>query len=268
MIASVAVSLQNLQDVSFEIRRLATDGKFEAQADELMRTINAAAKEGELLVRDLRSYTTDPEIQDSLKTTLRNFETMSDSGVRIASDAEVMSKNGIEITEQTKELMIKANKLADEVSRALEELKGTVQGITQRAGGALIPGVQVEADLARETNPNRLRTDVNVLMPIGRETLVVGMYDAFESNKLNLQLQRSLSDQLDFRYGVYASKPGVGVSYAVAPKLWFRSDLFGLNDTQLDFRMRYDFSSGFHGWVGIERLFERNSPAFGIGIKR
>ncbi len=268
LMSSVATSMQNLADVSAKIKEVATDGKLEAQANELMDTINRAAKQGELLVGDLRNYTNDPEIKDSLKGTMQNFETMSQSGVRIASDAELMTKNGVEISEQTKELMIKANKLADEVSRALEDLKGSVNKIVAGGGGGLIPKVDVEADLVRESSPGRFRTDVNLSMPLGDQRLILGMYDAFESNKLNLMFERPLSEQLDFRYGVYASKPGVGVSYAVAPKLWFRSDLFGLNDPQLDFRMRYDFSSGFHGWLGIERLFERNSPAIGIGIRR
>ena len=268
MMASMAESLQNLQAVSVKIREIATDGKLEAQADELMATINAAAKEGELLVKDLRAYTSDEEIKDSLKSTLENFETMSESGVKIASDAEVMSKNGIDISEQTKELLIKANNLADEVSKALEDLKGTVKNITEGAGNNLIPDIGVEADLIRESEPGRIRSDVNLMIPIGEQTVMFGMYDAFESNKLNLMLQKPWNNQLDFRYGVYASKPGVGVSYSVAPKLSLRSDLFGLNDPQFDFRMRYDFSKDIHGWFGVERIFERNSPAFGIGIRR
>lgn len=268
LMASVAQSMADLNAVSAKIREVATDGKLEAQANELLTTINSAAREGELLVKDLRAYTSDPELQSSLKSTMKNFESMSESGVKIASDAEVMSKNGIAITEETKTLLEKANKLADEVSRALEDLKGSVKGIVEGGGAGLIPTFEVEADLMRESDPGRFRSDVNLSTQLGDQKLIFGLYDAFESNKLNLMFERPFSEQLDFRYGVYASKPGVGVSYAVAPKLWFRSDLFGLNDPQLDFRMRYDFSGGFHGWLGIERLFERNSPAIGFGIRR
>lgn len=266
MMSSLAASMQDLQAVSLKIREIATDGKLEAQANDLLATITDAAKEGKGLVQDLRSYTSDPEMKDSLKGTLLNFESMSQSGVRIATDAEVMSKNGIEISQKTNELLTKANKLADQVSTALEDLKGAVSKVAGDGKQGLIPPITVETDLMHQSEPAHIRSDVNLTMPIGKESLTFGLYDAFESNKINLMLGKSLSDKLDFRYGVYASKPGLGVSYAVAPKLWFRTDLFGLNDTQLDFRLRYDFAKGIHGWAGIERLFDQNSPAIGIGI--
>jgi hypothetical protein len=47
-----------------------------------------------------------------------------------------------------------------------------------------------------------------------------------------------------------------------------QSEIFGLNDTQFDVKARYDFGGGFLGWVGVERIFEDNAPAIGIGVRR
>jgi hypothetical protein len=44
--------------------------------------------------------------------------------------------------------------------------------------------------------------------------------------------------------------------------------LFGLNNTRLDASFRYDFGRGITGWVGLERIFDRNAAMFGIGLKR
>jgi phospholipid/cholesterol/gamma-HCH transport system substrate-binding protein len=120
----------------------------------------------------------------------------------------------------------------------------------------------------RETDPGRIRTDMNVTIPVGEENLTFGLYDAFESNKLNLQFSRNLNNYLALRYGVYASKPGVGVDYALAPRLNLRSDLFGLNEPQLDLRLGYRLDSRFNAWVGVERIFQRPMAAIGFGIKR
>lgn len=261
-------TMGDMQAVTQEIRAFAESGSLQRQADELMSTINSAAKEGELLVKDLRQVTGDPATQASLKETMSNFETMSGSGVRIAADAEVMAKNGVEISAQTKELIAKANALADEVAKLLDEFKGTVDRIVPRGGQSLLPEVGVEADLTIESEPRRARVDANILVPVGRDKVVLGLYDAFESNKLNLQLQRRLNERTDLRYGVYASKPGVGVSSRVAPNLWLRGDVFGLNDPQLDVRLRYDIRSDFHAWLGMERVFGKNSPSFGLGVRR
>ncbi|MCB0826178.1 MAG: MCE family protein [Armatimonadetes bacterium] len=267
---SVAVSLENLQAVSLEVRKFAEDGDMQAQVKELMTTINSAAKEGEEMVRDLHSMTSDPELQASLKNTLKNFESMSDSGTRIAADAEVMSKNGIAITDETKTLLEKANKVADEISKAIEEIKGRAGEVLNPAGGVnLFPELDFEGDLIGDTRDGNIRTDIGLKFPIGGgEKVTFGLYDAFESNKLNLMLERPVNPALDLRYGVYASKVGVGVSYRVAPGLSLRSELFGLNDPRWDIRFRYQFSEGFHGWGGLQDAFGRTTPVLGIGIRR
>ncbi len=268
MLDSMAVSLESLQAISLKMKEVATDGKLEAQANELLATINSAAKEGEGLVKDLRAVTGDENMRESMKGTLQNFETMSESGVRIATDAEAMAKNGVAISEETKKLLEKANKLADEVGKGLEDLKGVVAKFSDGTGPGLLPKIEVESEIVQETNPGRLRTDFNAKIPVGKDKLVLGMYDAFESNKLNLQLERPMNGKTDLRYGVYASKPGLGVSYRFAPNLSMQGNLFGLNSTQFDWKLKYDNQTGLYGWVGIERLFKQNSPAIGIGIKR
>lgn len=270
LMKTMVATMKNVQSVSAEIEEFAASGTLQDQTEQLLTTMNAAATEGKGLMEDLRAYTADPELQDSLKSTLKNFESMSASGVNIAADTEVMTKNGIEISQQTKELMTKANKLADEVEKLIEDVKGAVKKFdpTGAGAGGLIPKVEVESDLTYNTEASRIRTDLNLKIPAGKEKLIFGLYDAFESNKLNILLERSINDRTDLRYGVYASKPGAGVSYRFAPNTWLQSEVFGLNDPQLDLRLKHRFNEALHGWVGIERVFDRNSPAIGIGIKR
>lgn len=267
LIATTQKSLMNLQAVSEEIRKVAASGELQGKTTALLDNLNAAVKQGQSLVADLQSTLNDPTLKNSIQDTLANFKTMSESGTRIAVDAEAMAKNGVTISAETVELMKKANKLADEVDGLIQKFKETVDRL-QGGGKSLLSGISGEASLVRETEPNRNRADVNVTVPLGSERVTLGLYDAFESNKVNLQLHKALSPDLDLRYGVYASKPGVGVDYALAPRLGLRSDVFGLNNPQWDVRMRYDFGGGIFGWFGVERLLKRNSPALGIGIRK
>ncbi|MDI9641205.1 MlaD family protein [Kamptonema cortianum] len=268
LMTSMVKTMENVQAVSLEVKQFAAGGSLQAKTDEILATMASTAKEGELLVKDLRAYTADPEMKASLDGTLSNFKTMSDSGVKIAADAEIMSSNGVEISEQAKELMAKVNKLADEVQDLVKEFKGTVGKILPGGASGLVPDISVQSDLTLETRPDRLRSDITLSIPVGKESVHFGLYDAFESNKLTLQLKRAINARTDLRYGVYASKPGVGVSYALAPNLWLRSDIFGLNDPRLDLRLRYDLKGGWHTWAGVERVFGSNTPALGVGIKR
>ncbi len=268
MMASMARTLRNLEDVSVSVRRITTDGKLEAQANELLATVGAAAKEGKALVEDLHSMTNDPEMKASLKETMANFQSMSESGKKMAQDGEIITANGVDASQQAKEILAKANKLADEVAKLVSDVKGKVDDVVPGATRNLIPSVGIDGDLSYDTNTKKVRSDVTLRVPAGKETLLLGMYDAFESNKLTLQLEKSLNSRTDLRYGVYASRPGVGVSYEVAPNLVLRGDLYGLNDPRMDVRLRYDVSTGNYVWVGVDKLLGRNSVSLGVGIKR
>ncbi len=267
MIKTTHASLMNLQAMSTEFRKLVESGQIQGKTTQLLDNMNAAVIQGQKLVADLQATANDPEIKASMKGTLKNFETMSQSGTRIAVDAEAMAKNGVVISEETVTLLKKANKLASDAEKLIEEFKKTVEKLEGK-GKSMLPKVSAEAVAMRETNPGRTRADVNIDFSIGSDRFLIGMYDAFESNKINAQIYKAMGPSLDLRYGVYASKPGVGVDYSLAPKLKLRGDLFGLNDPQLDFRLRYEFGSGITGWLGMDRIFERNSPSFGVGIRK
>lgn len=267
LVKTTHASLMNLQAVSLEVKKVVTSGEYQGKAKELFDNLNAAVEQGKLLVTDLRSTVNDPEMKESLTKTLKNFETISESGTRISSDAELMAKNGVKISDETVLLMQKANKLASDVEELIQQFRNTVEKLEGKGKGFL-PSVEAEAVVTRETSPGRTRADINFDFNIGQTKFMLGLYDAFESNKINAQLYKPMGSEMDLRYGVYASKPGVGVDYAIAPKLKLRGDLFGLNNPQLDFRMRYDFGSGISGWLGLERVFDRNSPSIGIGIRK
>lgn len=267
MMATTAVSLENLQAVTYEVRKLVESGDLQERTTKLLDNLNSAVESGQKLVNELNALATDPEMRNSLQETLANVKTMSESGTRIADSAETMAENGVVVSDEAVKLAKKANELAIKVDELIETFKQTLQKFTA-GGAALAGGVGFNADLVRETDPGRFRTDLNVSVPFGQEKLNLGLYDAAESNKLNLQLQRSLRSGLDLRYGVYASKPALGVDYALAPRFSLRGDLFGLNDPQMDLRLGYGFDQGFNLWLGVERVFQRPAAAIGFGIRR
>jgi hypothetical protein len=164
-------------------------------------------------------------------------------------------------------LLRKAYKLAEDVERLIERFDRTVGGLSER-GKDLAGGVRVEAGLARESNPGRFRTDVDATIPLGPQKLTLGLYDAFESNRLNAQLHRDLGPTLGLRYGAYASKPSLGVDFRGTSQLGLRTDLYGINEPKFDVRLRYDFGGWASAWAGVEDLLGRNKPAAGVSVRR
>ncbi|MFW5697176.1 MAG: hypothetical protein ACOCX1_01295 [Fimbriimonadaceae bacterium] len=273
LIVTTGRGLENLEAISVEFRRIVEEGEFEDKTGDLLERMTAAVEEGQLLVGDIRSVVNDEQLQANLAATADNIEKITAQGVVVAEEAEEISENvtkitaeGVEIAEETKKLVVRANEFAENVDRLIQEARQAVQDFGD--DGQLFPSIEVGADVIRETNPNFYRTDLNAWVPLGGDTVQLGLYDAFESNKINLLLRKPLDDDLAIRYGVYASKPAVGVNYRVAPRVRLQSEIFGLNDTQFDVKARYDFGGGVLGWVGVERIFEDNAPAIGIGVRR
>ncbi|MBS1715130.1 MAG: MCE family protein [Armatimonadetes bacterium] len=267
LLTSTAGTLENMRLVSLELQKFAASGQLQDKTTALLDNLNETVKKGNALVGDLQSFVNDPDLRGSLKGTMENVKVMSESGPRIAADAEVMAKNGVEITAETKELMKKANKLADQVQEMIEKFNGTIDKIGQ-GGKSFASGLEYEATLTQESSPGRLRADANVFIPIGKDKVMIGLFDAFESNKINFQMVKSFGPNLGLRYGAYASKPGLGVDYSLAPRLGLRGDVFGLNDPRFDLRLNYQVGPGAYGWVGLNKIFERNSPSVGVTIRK
>ena len=267
LLTTTAVSLKNLEAVSTDIKKLVESGELQDKTVALLDNLNKTVESGHELVDQLNAVVADPKMRSAIDETLQNVKTMSESGTRIADNAEVMAQNGVVVSDEAVKLIRKVNDLADQVQSLLGDFKKTVEKL-QAGGSSFTNDVQFDANLTRETDPGRTRSDINMTVPWGNERLTVGLYDAFESNKLNLQFGRDMTNYLGLRYGVYASKPAVGVDYSFASRFNLRGDLFGLNEPQLDLKLGYKFGNGINAYFGVERLFEKPMAVAGVGIKK
>lgn len=256
----------NMSRASASIARIVSDGKLEAKMNGLLSNLDLAVSDGRKLLGQMEALVNDPNLRGSLNEIMANTKQITESGTRVAANAEQMATNGVALSEKANVFMDKANALADDVKGILQKVRSTIGSLPGMAGLAV--GFEARADVFRETDPIRWRTDFNVLFGVGKQKAMVGLYDAFESNKLNLQLLHQFSPSGTLRYGVYASKPGVGVDYALSSRLGLRGDLFSANDPRLDIRLSYEMRRGLYGYLGIDRVFGRNSPTIGIGLRK
>lgn len=257
--------VEDLGEVSRALAYYAKSGKLEGQIDVLVAKVGATLDSSVKLVEDMRALASDPAMKANLGSILENTKTMTESGTRMAANGELIAANGVELSKKAIEIADKASALADDAKELMERLKKTVDRLP---GPSSFGKIEASADVIRESDPNRWRTELNVAVPWGKQKIHAGLWDAFESNKLNFQLGQGFARGGELRYGVYASKPGVGVEYPLASGLRFRGDLFGVNEPRFDLRAKYEFGNGITGWVGLERIFERNAPSIGIGIRR
>ncbi len=262
---NVSLAMGDIRKSTQLIAKLIEDGNFQKQGLALLDSLNGTAKKAQDVMTSLNDLVGDPQMQSDLKATMGNVNKMTDSGTRIAANTEEITKNGITLSEKAVQLADKANEIADEAHTALQKISGFFGRGPSKTS---IPKVQAQMDLLHEGSPNHWRMDIGGRVFLKDQFIDLGLYDAFEGNKIILQSGNSLGKKMDYRYGIYASKPGVGVDFRLAPRVSLRSDLFDINRPRFDLRTQIDFGSGFVGWLGLEKLFQRNAFVAGVGIRK
>jgi phospholipid/cholesterol/gamma-HCH transport system substrate-binding protein len=276
---SAAATAKNIEGLTNELYALAKSGKIQGDLTATLKNIREASEQGNQMVAELNKLIKDPALQASLKDTATNIKTMTDSGVKMAANGENIAKNvekmsadGPEISRKISDLMDKANEIATKISGIADDVKGavgTVSKVVAGSGSSPLSNIETRFDLMQESKPSFLRTDLLAIFPDSKgDSFQLGLFNAFEANKLIAQYSKKFDDKLNLRYGIFASKPGLGVDYLLGPRTTLRGDVFSLNDPRFDLRFKYDFGNGLIGWFGMDRVFKDNAPLIGIGIKR
>ncbi len=262
---SFRLAMKDVQSTTTSVANMIKSGKYDQKMDGILANLNTTTEKAGLLVDDLRAFVNDPNLRDPLNKTAQNVATISDSGTRIAADTEKMAANGVQITEKLNTFTEKANDLADSAKDALDSLKK----IISKAPSTDKFNLTANLDLMHESNPSHYRTDMEVGFNLAGNRIHAGLFDAFESNKITVQVGQPFNKgKGEVRYGIYASKPGLGVEYEIARGFALRGDLFDINNPRLDVRARFELGGGFYGWLGGSQLFKRNALLVGVGFKK
>lgn len=279
LLVSMRKSMENVQGLTKDLYALSKSGKLQGDLTATMTNVRTSSEKVDKLLGEFDKLVSDPELQAALKGSGVNLQKMTDSGVKMAKDGEEisanvakMSKDGPEISRKISELMDKANEIATKISAITDDVKGSVGKVATALTKSPTSGIgafSTRYDMIYENDPSFIRTDFTAIFPNANgDSFQLGFWNLFESNSLIAQQSKKVNDNLSLRYGVFASKPGLGVDYSVSPRATLRGDLFSLNDPRFDLRLRYDFSKGVYGWFGVNQMFRDNTPMIGFGIAR
>ena len=272
-----AATMANVKGLTNELLAMTKGGGLQKDLKSTLANIREASENGNKLIAELTKTIGDPEMQAAIKGSASNFKTITDSGVKmaangesIAKNVELMTKDGPEITKKVSDLLTKVNELVAKFSDMAEDVKGAVKKVSSTLAGNKITGPKfvTHLDLIQESKPSFTRSDFTLVFPeASGDSVQVGLYNAFEGNKLIAQIGKQIDPKLQLRYGIFASKPSFGVDYSFSPKASLRADVFSLNNPIFDARFRYSFGKDTSFWFGMDRIFRDNAPSIGFGIK-
>lgn len=254
-----------------------------ANRPEVARTARniADATEGfKELAQVIQSLVTESDLQGSLQETLGHVKAAA-ANIEQAS-ANVAKLSGDEgIQADLRATVASLRQSAENTRQITERINETVNRILGRrrapaeAGTAVGPpppptvSKQTSVDVYQTVNPGRFRLDVNSVWPMsGGRFAYIGLRDVGESAKLNLQLGRTLTDNLDVRYGFYASRLGVGLDYGLTSPSGFSLNLYHPNDLKLDVYGKTRLGPNMSLYFGLESALRRNNPTIGLQFRR
>ncbi len=290
---SMRQTLRNLEQASARLTVL---------ADQAQSLLASAGRSFDAVVQDTRRSTRMlPQVVEDLQGLLeqsrelaRTAQHATESFDKFVSD-ERLQQNVRDVAQQMTELSAKLNRIAEDISKytgdeqlrenvratvadaratlgearqATEKVNRFVERLVQPAGIAIKP-LDVSLDVYALLRDSVYRTDLTLTFPYRDSRFVyLGVYDVTESNRFILQYGSQLAPTLNLRYGLYASKPGVGVDWQAKPNLQLRTDLFNPNDLQISARARIRLDADWSFWVGVDSLFRQNQPVIGFQVTR
>ncbi len=271
-VASARRVVDDVHQASAAIARMVNEGKIKNDTYAILDSIKSISARADNLVSSLDRLVNDPKFRGPAEEIAKNVQKMTETGNRVATNAEkisadgtVVSKNAITLSEQAKEIATHAIEIEKQLQQVLDKVGGF---FVRPKVGPTLGKVSTEYSLLHGTRPSRSRIDFEANIALSEGALNVGVWDALESNKLTIQYAKPLTPTLDYRYGVYASKPGFGVDYALTPRVNLRGDVWDINSPRFDLKARYEIGNGLIGWIGMERIFSKTAPMIGLGIRK
>ena len=222
-----------------------------------------------LVVKRLTDQVSDPRLQSSLQDTIELARSTLSSTRQIASDVHQLTGDPA-LQGNLKESAANLRLTTERSAAALDKLNDLLDKVTGAAGKVRtpkVPPVQLLVNAQEAVDPGRFRLDADVRVPVGRRNLIdAGLFDIGENTRLNLQVGTRFSDTLLARYGIHASKLGVGLELGRTPYSGLRTDLYDVNHPRLDVKGLIRVNKNASIWAGADGFF-RGDPVPTIGIQ-
>ncbi len=199
-----------------------------AQADQMMRNLNQASE-------GIKDITTDKEMQENLRTTLKNAAVVSGSAREVLNTVTLRLGSKSSVTPEQK---------------------------------AAIPEYGASVVSVWDTHHQKTRFDANYTFAgIGKGFYRIGAFDIGESTKANLQAGQTFDGRFALRYGIYASKVGVGYDRLYGSTSLLSAELYDPNDPHLDVRTSLSIGPPFSVYTGVSDILSKADRGFQIGVR-
>ncbi len=241
--------------------------------DAIVSNLRLASSNVRNMTADLESFVSDSELQGNMRETLVAARRSAETLEEVAASVE-RSATSIEALVTAPEFQKDIRETVSDARQTVEAARDAVERVNKLLGGGggpkfKIPTRDTNLDVLYVPDDDRLRVDLATSVPLSDSGfLSLGLYDLGVSNKLILQAGKPLGSRTDLRYGLYASRLGVGLDYNFSPRSFGRLDLYDTENTKLNMRAGYRFSESLGMLIGVDDLLGENKATIGLQFAR
>ncbi|MCC6445172.1 MAG: MCE family protein [Armatimonadetes bacterium] len=269
-LSQVAKASDDVKATTGEIRSLISRGPLRENLNGIMVSLNSAARKADGLASQLQT-TMDrvPPLMDEVQGTATDTRSVVNKVGTVVDDVRKVTADP-QVEKDLKNTLVNVR----QTSERLNDITASAQRILARAekmrGIRIMPeGTELRYDFMKATRPQGVRADLNLYIPRDKTNFYqMGIFDATESNQLNFQFGRVLGSRTNIRWGIYASKLGIGSGYRISNSTELIADLYDPNRPQFDLRAYRSMNESWGLWAGWERLFGRNTFLFGARFRQ
>ncbi len=238
----------------------------------LFDRLDTTLDDANAVVKKITEQVTDPRLQQSLqetadlaRVTLARFNQLASDMHQFIGDPQLQGDIK-QIVTNLKDATLKGQEAIGKVNNLIGKVSDGNAG--QLLKGKL-PQIEVLANISEKMSPERFRLDIEARTSIGKNSILnMGLYDLGQDTRLTLQAgQKSMDGNLLTRYGLYASKLGVGMEYNLSPNTQIRGDIYDTLHPRLDFRTLFRVNNNAFVWLGADGLGRHTSPILGVQYK-
>lgn len=231
IVNNVLLASESLRDLTGQLDRIVQEGRFGESIGATLASAQRAAASLERTTASLEQLVTSQDFQADIR------ETVSE-----------------------------ARQAVTEARSTIAKLNRTLEGPKIRVG---IPTRETTLESLYVPDDGRFRTSVVATLARSTESfLKIGVYDLGGTNKLILQPGQPLDQQTNVRYGIYASKLGVGLDHLFTNRFYAVANVYDPVDPRLDILTGYKLGSNLDVLLGVDKLFDDNQLTLGVRLSR
>lgn len=257
IISNVDSASRDFAVLSRDIRRMVTTGR--PDIDRTLANVRTASEDFASFSRNLRRTfegTGENELGElisSVKLTAENLAVVSEQ-LRVLAEDETLSTQIRETIESTAEAARGAAEIVERVGRIVGVGRTSPEALRTAAPVSDV-GSQLDGLIRSEDKSLRLDYNYRFAGP-GDRFYRIGVFDLGHKPRLNAQIGEVVDGESAYRYGIYASRLGIGYDRILGNNLRVNLDLYHPSDPRLEAKLRYDFAPNLGIWAGTDDLFD------------